>query len=703
MRPRTYHSLFLYVILGIFLYFSFSPLLHAQQPIGGPYEPDSATVLLMHFEENFNNNHNPAFEIAEPNIFGNINFLKMDSASDLGYQVRFDNDSPEDNSHIQIPDTSALDLTGNWTIEMWVRVDSFGEEVDDVRRQPRLIVKPVDQSSGRVNYSIYAQATFNDLQSIYYSPVDTQFITVRTAQNVFMSDQWYHIAYIRDTSQQAVAQLVHQDASQPGQLPQSEDDSLDLVSYKVNKYGSNRDMAEPETSGKPLFLGAYPDHFYLDGAIDEVRISNTVRNFAVPAAIMNVTQLDNQPADQPLTLKADVMKFGATRLSAVQLHYKLDDQSWQTTEMSQQADGAFTAEIEGQPLGTEIRYWVSAQTESGYQTRSPERDAVPSQYIFATWRDSTEVLHLNFEQAEEGGPPVDQSMYKNNFKVSGSPTYPSVEGMGQVLQLSSQDSTSVSSDSPLLSLKQFAVDLTFQPQGSLPSDFTRLLVKESAEYPARANYQVFFYSSKVVVRVPDDYVRIDPPETPPHWTISDVTLKTDKWYRLWLSYGQDTLRAQLFNFSDTTFLGGRTVATGKHSITTDGRFRLGGMSGSGQWFNGQMGQVQLYNYVPDRFKETFTSVPQSGNSHPQQMKLGANYPNPFNPKTKIEFSLPQANDVKLTVYDVLGRRVAVLVDGKRQAGQHLVTFDASNLSSGVYIYRLKANGFSQSRKMLLVK
>ncbi len=88
---------------------------------------------------------------------------------------------------------------------------------------------------------------------------------------------------------------------------------------------------------------------------------------------------------------------------------------------------------------------------------------------------------------------------------------------------------------------------------------------------------------------------------------------------------------------------------------------------------------------------------------PAEFKLNKNYPNPFNPTTQIEFSLPQASGVQLTVYDMLGRRVTTLVEGKRQAGQHSVTFNASNLSSGVYIYRLKTDGFSESRNMLLVK
>ncbi len=88
---------------------------------------------------------------------------------------------------------------------------------------------------------------------------------------------------------------------------------------------------------------------------------------------------------------------------------------------------------------------------------------------------------------------------------------------------------------------------------------------------------------------------------------------------------------------------------------------------------------------------------------PKKLQLLPNYPNPFNPTTNIRFKLPRSMNLQLSVYDVLGRRVAILVDGKRRAGTHTIQFNASGLSSGVYIYRLKTEGFAKSRKMLLVK
>ncbi|AXJ00566.1 Por secretion system C-terminal sorting domain-containing protein [Cyclonatronum proteinivorum] len=88
---------------------------------------------------------------------------------------------------------------------------------------------------------------------------------------------------------------------------------------------------------------------------------------------------------------------------------------------------------------------------------------------------------------------------------------------------------------------------------------------------------------------------------------------------------------------------------------------------------------------------------------PEAVALEQNYPNPFNPATTIRYSLPEAADVRLEVYNLLGQRVATLVSGTVDAGVHTVSFDASALSSGVYLYRLQTSGMVLSRKMLLVK
>jgi hypothetical protein len=88
---------------------------------------------------------------------------------------------------------------------------------------------------------------------------------------------------------------------------------------------------------------------------------------------------------------------------------------------------------------------------------------------------------------------------------------------------------------------------------------------------------------------------------------------------------------------------------------------------------------------------------------PEKFDLKPNYPNPFNPSTRISFDLPESAEVRLTVFDVLGRQVANLVNQPMKAGSHTVNFDAQRLASGVYIYRLEAGSFSMTRNMMLIK
>ena len=88
---------------------------------------------------------------------------------------------------------------------------------------------------------------------------------------------------------------------------------------------------------------------------------------------------------------------------------------------------------------------------------------------------------------------------------------------------------------------------------------------------------------------------------------------------------------------------------------------------------------------------------------PGSYELKQNYPNPFNPSTSIEYALPEAAKVKLTVFNTLGQQVALIVDSYQQAGYKSVEFDASALSSGIYYYRIKAGDFSDMKKMILIK
>jgi hypothetical protein len=98
-----------------------------------------------------------------------------------------------------------------------------------------------------------------------------------------------------------------------------------------------------------------------------------------------------------------------------------------------------------------------------------------------------------------------------------------------------------------------------------------------------------------------------------------------------------------------------------------------------------------------------TDVGKNSINIPSTYSLKQNYPNPFNPVTKISYDIPKQGLVTMKVYDVLGREVRELVNEVKAPGNYTVDFNGTELSSGVYFYKLEANGFSDIKRMILIK
>jgi len=110
-----------------------------------------------------------------------------------------------------------------------------------------------------------------------------------------------------------------------------------------------------------------------------------------------------------------------------------------------------------------------------------------------------------------------------------------------------------------------------------------------------------------------------------------------------------------------------------------------------------------YFIVDDLSWGAATEAKEHETGTPARFTLKQNYPNPLNPSTTIRYGLPNRSQVTLTVFNTLGQQVAQLVNGDMEAGFHEVKFDGSGLSSGVYLYRMQAGSFAETRKLLLVK
>ncbi len=140
----------------------------------------------------------------------------------------------------------------------------------------------------------------------------------------------------------------------------------------------------------------------------------------------------------------------------------------------------------------------------------------------------------------------------------------------------------------------------------------------------------------------------------------------------------------------------------------------GGTIGTGQdYLKGKLDDIRIYNRVLNAaeinslYKEggwTPTDVEEhTVDGIPHDFQLSQNYPNPFNPTTTIRFSIAHRGRVSLKIFDILGREVATLVNGELEAGLHQATFDASKLTSGVYLYRINTGSNTETKKLVLLK
>jgi plastocyanin len=135
------------------------------------------------------------------------------------------------------------------------------------------------------------------------------------------------------------------------------------------------------------------------------------------------------------------------------------------------------------------------------------------------------------------------------------------------------------------------------------------------------------------------------------------------------------------------------------------------MNSTGQTFVYEILIAGLYKYecIPHSpfmngvINATLSNVNNISQRVPESFKLSQNYPNPFNPSTSIEFSLSKSSFTTLKVYNLIGQEVATLVNEKLNAGIYKATWDGSSSVSGIYFYKINANGYQETRKMMLIK
>ena len=176
----------------------------------------------------------------------------------------------------------------------------------------------------------------------------------------------------------------------------------------------------------------------------------------------------------------------------------------------------------------------------------------------------------------------------------------------------------------------------------------------------------------------------------------------------WTSMGPMYFKVSCLAVSGTNLFAGTNAGSGVYFFANGGAGWIGFNAGLTSSSVGALAVsgTNLFAGTPNgiwRRPLSEVSVKPISSELPADFNLEQNFPNPFNPSTTIKYELPIASLVSLTVFDVLGREVCVLVNDRGDAGVHEVKFDGSNLASGVYFYRLQAGDFVATKRLLLVK
>jgi len=696
MRKTIIARYGLYVIVSTMLNLGF-----VTAQIGGPYTVDDNTMLLMHFDGDLTNESLLSADGEFQGDASNFYFL-ANSNTDLGQVLRIDNDSSTDSAFVTVADTAALDLTGNWTIEGWINIFTFGEGPSDWRWVPRLVIKTGDEVFWRPNYFTEMWGSTRFFSCGYHTASQDAWPQANSPDNTMVPGTWYHMAFVRDTTKHILMTIIHNEDSE-------------LVAFAVSDYLSfGSDDPTPITTDQPLHIGyaGGGGDSYLDGFVDEIRISNVVREFPIPPIITGVTELSNQESSATsYEVGASIFTLFSTTVETATLYYRLNGGDFQSVEMTSVTGDSMSAAIPQQASGSVVSYYLKAVDNDGLSFTSPataETDS--SYYLFGIYTPATMTLALDFDEGQ--GLPQDASSYAHAVSFVGNPTFSTDAVSGSHSIYLEGDSSYLEVDSPFLAAETLAVDFWFK--ADTIKTYCRIFNRPgSPESWYTNNYQIRTNDMQQLQAISDGSVDIttDITISPDHWyhVIYEVQNApagdTSNYYGVFQLSDESGLLFQDFGgFDDQVLMAMAPLRIGKAGTAT-------GADAYPPFFKGYYDEVSVYNYPAvglDLVSYTM-STDDDGPSIPGDFRLSQNYPNPFNPSSKIEFTTPISAEVKLNVYNLLGEELVTLYREYTKPGTYTVKWNGRDVDghlapSGVYMYRVQVgSNFHQVKKMVLVR
>ncbi|MBD3410576.1 MAG: DUF5123 domain-containing protein [Ignavibacteriales bacterium] len=429
--------------------------------LGGPYTNDANTMALLHFDGDYTNAGATGAGTAVNGT--NQSFVSHTEAglANLRQALRLDNSSSTNKTYVQVADAADLDMTGDWTVECWFKLNSFGTE-NGHAYAPRLVSKP-DGDDPFGNYWITLFGNTSEAQVGTQTTTSGTYNTLKSDSAFIQTGNWYHVSYVRDATNEMMAMVIH-------------DANRDPIFVQTKSLSGIANT--PVTTASDLYIGwaggSYTDLYYFDGWIDEVRVSNTVRGFTMPPVIENVTTLANQSQNASgFAVQADIYSLGsAASLVEQRLYYSLDEgASWTSTPMTVVSGSTYAGTIPNQAKGSVIDYYVWAKDDLNAESRYPA--GVDETIQFGVYRDADKVLDLAFEQNY-----TDQSIYSLNPTLTGAITYTTDKKEGSYSGRFQTATTRpyLSADSPFFTGEKFDVEFWFKTYEAL-RDRTYLIIR----------------------------------------------------------------------------------------------------------------------------------------------------------------------------------------------------------------------------------
>ena len=607
---------------------------------GGPYIADENTIVLLHFDGNLKEEASDYSVISQ----GSEKSYIKNPVSRLNEAIYFDNSASANKSFLTIPYSSELSLSNNWTIDFWLYISGWDQ---DYNKWPVPILLPttgwdsnyfleIPGAEGRLKYGFKS----NDGGATLYS-----------SQNSLTTATWYHVALINDYDNHTIKLILR-------------DSDFQTIEEQSASYTEGT-IISTGTQDLRIGAGTAGDN-YLYGYMDELRISDVVREFTQVHEALEFSPLADMPTP----------KYGLGYTSSTGYIYAASGCS----------DNGKTIIME--------RFSITDGIWSEFATGLVQREYCSAEYIPSqnkiyvlngrtentSWPDTVDII-----DAATGARTFNTS---NPFPVyyGGSAvwdnkiyTFGGKNGDGNSNRLYEYD--------PSLNVWKRLADMPEAKQ-------TNGIIVDGVLYVFGG------YSGTTSARIDAYNIEQDSwtylGEMPVGISTHAVTASGDY---IWL----------VGSYSNLSFLAVYNTKTNEFTELTSNMsprrhaaaqalgsklYVFGGHSGSAIMNSLEAADISIYVTALENDNPVTVA---------DDFMLYQNYPNPFNPNTSIKYQVVKAGDVELTVYNMLGKKIAVLVSGRQSAGEYRVSWNAAGFPSGVYFYSIKAGTYKKTKKMILIR